>query len=83
MPALPKLNNICSLVGGIEIDRQPNVEQQRNTGSHVAVTRKVEVYLDRIGQNCQGRLQRIQSADILIAKCNNLAKKIGNYHLFA
>lgn len=58
LPALPEITDICGIKGMIEVDRQLDVKEQRDTASNMGVTHEVEVDLRREGQCSNQTVQR-------------------------
>src|SRR5260370_24629714 len=48
VPAAPEIDDTGGLVGGIEVERQGDPEQQRHTDRHVAISGEVEVKLEGV-----------------------------------
>ena len=50
MPPAPEILDVQRLVGRIEIDRQPDVEQERSPDRHVTIAAEIEIELERVGE---------------------------------
>ena len=48
MPATPEFGNVPGLVGGVEIDRILEAQQQSNANRHIGIARKIAVNLQGV-----------------------------------
>ncbi|GAA7469920.1 hypothetical protein HpBHB49_03240 [Helicobacter pylori] len=48
MPPPPKILDIQSLIGAIKIDREFDIKKEGNAYSHIAITAKIKIQLERI-----------------------------------
>ena len=60
VPAAPKLLNIQCLIGGVEVFRQTDTENQAASDCHVGITAEIEVQLQRVSQNGHPRAEKLQ-----------------------
>ena len=78
MPALPEFADGEALVGGVEVDRDADVEHEADAGRHVAVAGKIEVELERVADGDEPCLRRIERGGGAKARVDRGGEGIGD-----
>ena len=81
VPATPEVLNVGGLVGRVEVLRQVNVEEERAADGHVAVSGKVEVQLQGVGDAAQQGLGEGQGFGHVEAVVDDGREVVGNERL--
>ena len=82
MPSLPELADVQALIRRIEVDRQLDVEHQRNARRHVAIAGEVEIQLEGIADGDEPRFRRVERQRGSKASIHRDGKGIGDDDLF-
>ena len=60
MPPFPKINDVRSLVGTVEVAGENYVKHQTDAECHVGIATEIEVELEGIGKTCHPRLKEVE-----------------------
>ena len=80
VPPAPEILDVQRLVGRIEIDRQPDVEQERRPDRHVAIAAEIEIELERVGETGRPGAEKIERFPTLEARVCPYREGVGNDH---
>ncbi len=82
MPPAPELGNRLRPVRRIKIHRDIDIKKLSDTRRHIAIPRKVKIYLECIAKHYNQRIRRSQGVHVRIARVDGFGKGIRQQHFF-
>ncbi len=80
MPPSPKILNIQSLIGGVEVERELDIKQQCCTDRHICITRKIKVKLKSVAQRGCPCFKKIEYRCRVKTGSSPLGKTVCDHH---
>ena len=74
VPSAPEILYVQRLVGRIEIDGQPDIEQERRPDRHVAIAAEIEIELEGVGETGRPGAEKIKRFSALEPAFAQIAK---------
>ena len=83
MPASPEVDDIGSLVGRIEIERQAHTDEKRQSDGHIGIGREIEIELQRIGKRARPCVIEKRCFARMKHNAHRFDKAVGNQHFLS
>jgi len=82
VPALPELLDRGGLVGGVEVDRQRDVDHFGHARRHVAVAAEIKIDLEGVAEHDEEEITRRRGVEVGKAPSHAAHKGVGQDQLF-